>query len=274
MGTAEGSTRLSQGGMSDGGDRALVIDAIAVLFVSFGIVFAADQLVFMTLLVPAVIVLRFVAWSRLVVAERGPVSVEVAFFGLCTLLGAFNDWSSVDRYRIYEYDVPAFWPDVSSIPFWMLLFWGMILRSLATLSRWERLRPPAAGRDRVFLGARSVNSPAVRVACMLVLVLVTRQFVYRQYGHPVFSWLPFAVALLVYAAVFRPGPGERRLALLFLVVGPVIEILYIQLGGLHRYHLGWLGGVPLWIALWWVLAVLIWADLSPRLHGLIGRVAS
>ena len=55
---------------------------------------------------------------------------------------------------------------------------------------------------------------------------------------------------------------EPDLAGIIAIGGPAVEIAYIQLGGLHRYQLGWLGGVPMWIALWWVLAILIWDDLS------------
>jgi hypothetical protein len=79
------------------------------------------------------------------------------------------------------------------------------------------------------------------------------------------SWLPFAAALVIYVLVFRLGPHERVLLALAAIVGPLVEILFIQVGGLHRYHLGWFGGVPLWIILWWMLAVLVWDDVSARL---------
>lgn len=55
------------------------------------------------------------------------------------------------------------------------------------------------------------------------------------------------------------------MCVLVLALGAIVEVAYIQGGGLHRYHLGWIGGVPLWIALWWPLAVLVWGDLARRL---------
>jgi len=36
-------------------------------------------------------------------------------------------------------------------------------------------------------------------------------------------------------------------------------------GGLHHYALGWFAGVPLWIAPWWLLGLLVWKDLGWRL---------
>lgn len=35
---------------------------------------------------------------------------------------------------------------------------------------------------------------------------------------------------------------------------------------LDASHLGWFGGVSLWIVLWWLLAVLVWKDLAYRLE--------
>ena len=103
----------------------------------------------------------------------------------------------------------------------------------------------------------------------MLLVLATRQLLYRYYLDPVLSWLPFAVALLAYAALFGVPAHERRLAALAALGGPAVEIAFIHIGGLHHYHLGWFGGVPLWIILWWILAVLIWNDLSARLLELL-----
>lgn len=53
---------------------------------------------------------------------------------------------------------------------------------------------------------------------------------------------------------------------LLAVGGTAVEIAYIQLGGLHRYALGWLGGVPLWIALWWPLGGLLLDELGAPLE--------
>ena len=82
------------------------------------------------------------------------------------------------------------------------------------------------------------------------------------------------MAIGVWLLLFRLTRHDAKLLALFAVGGPGIEILYIQVGGLHRYDLGWLGGVPLWIALWWLLAVLVGKDLSARLLRLLGASAS
>ncbi len=228
----------------------LAVDAAAIGVVSLGIVTMPDQTAAMTALVATAILARFVFW-------RGARLPEVLFFGLCTVLGAFNDWSSVVRHRIYDYDVAVWWPQLTTVPVWMLLYWGLILRFLAQLAWWRGLSPPRA--------VSTGRSAAFRIAVMLALIVVTRQAIYRLYDHPMLSWLPFAAALLVYAVVLRPTRHDLRLGLVFLIGGPAIEILYIQLGGLHRYHHGIVAGVPIWIVLWWVLAVLIWKDLSARL---------
>ena len=247
-------------------DRAFAIDGAAVVTVGTAICVASDALAFMTFLVPAVLALRFLAWFRLPTAERGIFpSDEMAFFALCLVLGAGNDWNSVVRHRIYGYAVPHDFPSVSSIPVWMLLYWGMILRFVATLCRWRRLGPPTCPSDEVRIGGRVVVSPWLKIAGELVLVVATRQMIYAYYAHALLSWLPFAGALLVYASVFRLSRHDRLLLLLAAGAGPAVEVLFIQVGGLHRYHLGWLGGVPLWIVLWWMLAVLVWNDLSARL---------
>lgn len=247
-------------------DRAFAVDLAAVTAVGVAICAASNARVFMTILVSAVVVSRLVAWAWLPAGERGiPMKGELLFFGLCVVLGAANDWNSVVRHRIYDYDVPHFSAAARSIPVWMLLYWGIILRFVATLSRWQRLGPPPHARDEVYLGARVRSSPRLKVAVEILLVLATRQVLYRYYFDPLLSWLPFAVALLVYAALFRPSRHERVLAALAAVAGPAVEIAFIRAGHLHHYHLGWLGGVPLWIVLWWVLAVLIWSDVSARL---------
>ncbi len=235
--------------------RALAVDAIAVAAVSAGIVLASERLVFMTLLVPLTVLARFVAWRRVTGAQGREVAAEVVFFALCTVLGGFNDWMSVVHHRVYDYTVPVFFPHLSTIPCWMLLFWGLVLRSVASLAEaWPEPRPPGS---------------AAKLAVQLLFVVVTRQLVYRHYADPWLSWLPFAAAIVLYVALFGLSARERRLGLVFLVAGPAVEALYIHAGGLHRYHLGWLAGVPLWIALWWVLAVWIWSDVSARLRRLL-----
>jgi hypothetical protein len=255
------------------GDPAFAIDLAAVAAVGAGICVASDQLIFMTTLVPVVVGLRFFAWARLPVAERGGIAIrgELLFFTVCLALGAGNDWNTVVRHGVYDYDVPHFFPAVSSIPLWMLPYWGLILRFMTTLCSWSRLGLTAWPSDEVTLGRRLVSSYRIKVAVELFLVVATRQVLYRYHLDPVLSWLPFALALFVYVGLFGLSRHERRLAIIAAVAGPVVEIAFIRLGGLHHYHLGWFGGVPLWIVLWWVLAVLIWNDLSPRLLALCLR---
>jgi hypothetical protein len=252
--------------------RAVLVDLAAVGAVSVAIALAADQLSLMTVLVPTVVLARFLAWARLPIDQREHrLRVEVAFFAVCTAIGAFNDWSSVVRYRIYDYTVP-YDLEISTIPLWMLLFWGMILRFVATLARWSRLHPLVCSDDRlVGLAPRSVR-PGVRVVALVAFVLITRAGIYRWYDEPIWSWLPFAVALVVYPLLFPIGRGDLALAGLAVVAGPLIEILYIGVGGLHRYHQGVLAGVPVWIVLWWALIVPIWRDLSFRITSLLVRL--
>jgi len=214
---------------------------MAIGVVSAGICLASQRPALMSALVAVALALRFAAWARLPAGERwGSLASELAFF-----------------------------PAVSTIPLWMLVYWGMILRFLATLCRWQKLAPPARPRDEIHLPGRIVAAPWLKVGVELLLVVSTRWLVYRHYGDPLLSWLPFAAALVLYAGLFRPDRHGRRLAGILAIGGPAVEIAYIQLGELHRYQLGWLGGVPLWIALWWVLAILIWDDLSARLQALL-----
>jgi hypothetical protein len=249
-------------------DRAVALDGASVGAVGIALCFASDQLVLMTVLVPVVIVGRMIAWWLWVrVATRDSLSRELGFLTLCTLLGAVNDWNSVVRHKVYLYTAPADHPAISTIPTWMLLYWGLILRFVATLASWERLGPNASG-DLVRFGATQWRSTRWSLALRLALVLVTRQAIYRFHRDPILSWLPFLLAIGLYAYCFPLGRRERTLALLFLLGGPVVESVFIQWGHLHWYALGWFGGVPLWIVLWWVLAVLVWADVSRRLLSL------
>jgi len=245
-------------------DAELAVDAAIMGVGSAAIAWWSSELMLMTGLVAALVAVRMIAWTRVRRATLREVSGEAAFVLLCIGLGGFNDWNSVVRHRIYDYTVPHYvtW---STIPVWMLVYWGLILRSLATLARWRRLGPPTRPSSLVRFGQRRLTSGWLRMAALLVLVLATRQTIYRYYTDPWLSWLPFAGAAVVYGLLFGYDRHDRRMALLMLLGGPLIEILYIQVCGLHRYHLGWLGGVPLWIALWWVVAVLVWKDLSGRI---------
>ncbi|MCA9519412.1 MAG: hypothetical protein KC609_00495 [Myxococcales bacterium] len=248
------------------GDRAFALDAAVIAVVSVLICFFSQRLLLMSLAVPAVIALRFGLFARLPLAERAlPLGHEALFFLGCTLLGGFNDWNSVVNHRIYDYTVPHYFPSVSTIPLWMLLFWGMILRFLVTLFRYRRLDPPVTVRDEIHLGRRIWRNGWLRIALFLALVALTRQMIYRYFLDPWLSWLPFVAALALYVALVRPSRYDLKLLALFAVGGPAIEILYIQVGGLHAYHLGWLAGVPLWIACWWLLVIPLWNDVSGRI---------
>lgn len=250
-------------------DRALAIDAAAIFLISIAICAVSDRLALMTLLVPSLMLARLVLWSRLINSggARGLLQ-ESAFLAVCTFLGAFNDYNSVVRHRIYDYRVPHYFPQVTTIPFWMLLYWGQILRFLFQLSQWQRLGESSP--NRVYFGKKRVESAVLKVAIELALVVATRQSIYRLYLDPVWSWLPFAIAIVLFVGLFRLSVRDRWLLLIMTVGGPLIEILYIQMGSLHNYHLGWLGGVPLWIALWWMLGILVWSDVSPRIRRLLG----
>jgi len=248
------------------GDRAFWLDAGTIGITSVAICLASDRLDLMTALVPSLLALRLILWTRLPRAERGLTHrAELVLLLVCTLLGALNDWNSVVRHEIYEYRVPTYFPEHSTIPLWMLLYWGMILRFVTSMSLWRRLRPPVAPTNEVFLGPVVLRSPWRKIAVELLIVVFTRQAIYQTHEDPVLSWLPFAIGLVLFWMLLRPGRHDRRLALAFVLGGPLVELAYIHLGGLHHYHLGWIAGVPLWIVLWWALAVLIWKDLSTRL---------
>jgi len=245
--------------------RLVAVDAAAIAVVSVAICLSSKALLLMTVLVPAVIVLRTALVLLLARGEGPGPGAELALLAVCTLLGGFNDWNSVCNHGIYDYTVPHYvaW---SEIPVWILLFWGLILRFIARLARWDALGAPERISNRVGIGQLGIDNPLLKVIAELVLVLATRQTIYRLYLDPIWSWAPLAAALVVFLVFFRPTAHDFKLLGLFLLGGPLIEVLYIQVGDLHRYHLGWLGGVPLWIALWWLVIVLIWKDVAFRIE--------
>ncbi|MCC6524298.1 MAG: hypothetical protein IT373_16690, partial [Polyangiaceae bacterium] len=265
--------------------RALALDAGAIAVVSVAIALAAHELVVMSIVIGLVIAARFALWLRLPLAERGlGLGRDAALFVGLAVVGGFNDWNTVCAHRVYDYLVPVELPELSTIPGWMLVYWGLILRFVLTLSRSAALGAPARPRNDVWLGPLArlfgpahatggvVHSAALKLGLELALVVATRQLIYRLWDDPVLSWLPFAVALGFYALWFRPGKYELRLATLFALGGPVVEVLYIA-AGLHRYALGWLGGVPVWILLWWVLGMLLVADFGARLFARLAPAA-
>ncbi|MCC6997618.1 MAG: DUF2878 family protein [Deltaproteobacteria bacterium] len=235
-------------------DRAFGLDAGTIVAVSTAICLASRHALVMDVVVALVLGLRCALWLALPRAQRSAAWLELLLFALCLGVGAFNDWNSVTRRRVYDYAVPLEAPALSLVPLWMLLYWGMIVRFMISLLTWSRL------------GLEARRPRAATLAALLVLVAVTRQTIYRLYQDPLWSWLPFLAALALALVVLRPD--RRRLALLgaTLLLGPAVEALYIQVGHLHVYRLGWLGGVPVWIALWWVLAVLV-------LDALLGALA-
>ena len=236
--------------------RLVAVDAAAIVIASAAICLLSRQLLYMTVLIPVVFIARFIVLSILAKREGINLKAELLFLLICTVLGAFNDWNSVCRQGIYRYTVPHYF-EFSTIPLWMLLFWGLILRFIARLARWE---------NRVGLGRFTVESATLKITIELLLIAATRLSIFHSYQDPLWSWLPFLLALIVFLLVCSPGKHDLWLLLIFILGGPLIEILYIQLGGLHAYHLGWFGGVPLWIVLWWLLAVLVWKDLAYRLE--------
>lgn len=246
--------------------RQLAVDLGAVALVSAGVLCFADRPAWMGALVAVTLVGRFVLWARLHPARS--LAVEVAFFVSCTVVGAFNDFNTVALHGVYAYAVPSELPALSSIPIWMLAFWGLIVRFVFALTRWEALGPPEAP-GRVILGRRSTALELAVVACVVV---ATRLSIFARWDEPVGSWLPFVVALVAYGALGRVDRHDLRLAALALLVGPVVEALFIQIGGLHRYALGWLGGVPLWIVLWWALATWLCKDVGAHAYAGLERL--
>lgn len=240
------------------GDHAIALDLALVAGVSVAVCAFADQPALMDVVVGAAIALRLLLWSRIPAGERDlTFAGELAFFGLCVLLGAANDWNTVVRQGVYDYTVPSELPALTSVPVWMLLFWGFVLRLLSSLPRWQRLQLSAPSG-----GVRSVP---LRLLTMAVLVLGTRLCIFRFYAHPIWSWLPFLLAIGLAVLLLRPEPRRLLLAGGVALIGVAVESLYVNVAGLHAYALGWIGGVPVWIALWWALAALLWGELSSRL---------
>ena len=254
-------------------DRLVGLDFLVIILVSLAIALWSHRLIWMSIFVPAVICIRLVIIARYAKKLSVNIRAEFTFWAICTVLGGFNDWNSVVHHQIYDYTVPHFF-SFTSVPLWMLLYWGMILRFFARLARWDRLSPPSYPSNKTGFGSREIQSAYVKVIIQLLLVIATRQMIYRYYLDPIWSWVPFAVAFILFVILFGFLRHDLWLVCLFLIGGPMIEILYIQVGGLHTYHLGWIGGVPLWIVLWWVLVILIWKDLALRIEGRLREMYS
>jgi len=263
-----------RGAVTIASDRAAAIDGAALTALIAAILAGADHPTAMLVAVAAIGVARTAAWTCLPPAERGGLAGELALLVLATALGAANDWNTVVVHGVYDYTVPHGLPLDRAIPPWMLLAWGLILRGLITLSRWRRLGPPDRPDDRVGLFHRRPR-PLLRVLVLLALVGLTRLAVYRWAADdPLLSWSPMAMALLAHAALFGMSAHTLRFVAIVAVAGTALEALLIQAAGLHHYPLGWLAGVPLWIALWWPLGALIWCELAARLAAATGAELS
>lgn len=254
------------------GDRASLLDGGAVIAVGALACVARTDLRVMSLGVAAAWILRLALHRRLPADERPlPWARELALLVACAIVGYANDWNTVVRHGVYSYGPPSDLAPWSTIPAWMIGFWGLVLRLVITLGAWERLGATGpADAVRAWprnldarVGPRVALRVALRLALLGVLVVATRQSIYRLFAHPVASFAPFALALGAHAWLFPWGPRERRLVLVALTVGPLAEAVLIR-AGLHRYELGWLLGVPIWIALWWALGVLVLAELGRR----------
>ncbi len=245
--------------------RALAVDAAAVGLVSAAVLVAADRPALMWAVLTAALIGRFALFHRL--HPGGSFLAELLFFALCTAVGALNDLNTVALHGVYRYTAPSELPSVSPIPLWMLLFWGLIVRFVVTLTRWRALGAGEATPRRVL----GVPSTARGLALIAALLVPTRLVLFVRYEDPLWSWLPFAIALAVFALAGGIDRHDLRLAATALAVGPIVEALFIGVGGLHAYALGWLFGVPVWIVLWWALATLIVKDLGPLAYAAIER---
>lgn len=248
----------------------MAIDFITILIISLAICLASHELVFMSFFVPLVILMRFVLIDRMVNKTEINIKTEIPFFILITLLGAFNDWNSVSNKKIYDYTVPHYF-EFSSIPMWMLIYWGMILRAIYSFSKWSFLKPQAKLNNIIGLKKYQITNPGLKIISELMLVFITRQFIYKYYLDPILSWIPFVIALIIWLLFFKVNRHDIKLLFVFLLVGPLVEIIYIKIGHLHYYHLGLIYGVPVWIIIWWLIIVLIWKDLAPRMEYFIAE---
>ena len=243
-------------------ERAFVLDFGTLLTALAAAGVVSSQPRTMLLVVLGLMALRTLLWTFWV--REHPLGVELGLYVTCILFGGLNDWNTVFRHRVYEYTVPSDIPQWSSIPLWMLILWGPILRFVVSLGRFRRLGEADADPNLVRLPGFQKSSAWLCVALSLALVLITRQFTYRLSLHVVFSWLPYLVAIVAYVAMFRPAARKRNLAIFFILVGTLFEVLLAKGAGLHRYNLGWVFGIPIWIVLWWGLGAVIISDFAER----------
>lgn len=259
--------------MKPDSNRLVALDAMAIFLVSLGICLFDHNLIFMSAFVPTVYIGRLIGTALLAKKEGVNIKAEVLFLILCTLLGGFNDWNSVCNKEIYSYTVPHFFK-WSTVPLWMLLFWGLILRFMARICRWQALNPPDKTSNRIGHRAWNFENPKLKILIEILILIASRQAIYRLFNDPVFSWLTFVAALFVYFFIFQVTKHDLKILALSLLAGPLVEIFYIQIGRLHSYPLDVLAGLPFWLVLWWGLAILIWKDLSFRIENSFKRLFS
>ncbi|MBT3981774.1 MAG: hypothetical protein HOE90_10500 [Bacteriovoracaceae bacterium] len=237
--------------------KSLLVDTFVIVAISILICFFSKKLLLMSIVVPLILAVRLI-YTLIRFDEK---KQEIILYTICTILGAFNDWNSVVGKGVYDYHAPVYFPEFSTIPIWMLLYWGMILRYMAAVAWWPGLGKDVELKNEVHLGSKVWKSTPTKIILQLAIVFVTRQFIYHYYLDSVLSFAPFVVALILYSLIFRPNKREIKLGLLCISLGTVVEILYIGAGDLHYYHHGILFGVPIWISLWWSLSVIIWKDI-------------
>lgn len=238
--------------------RLLLLDTAVAAIISGLILAAAHLLTLMSIAVPAILLMRLGLAVQICRKEGRSLAGEVLFYLICTLLGAFNDWNSVVHHAIYEYQVPYCFT-FSTIPVWMLLYWGLVLRLMAGAGWMVAGSSPP---DKLGIGRHFIRSVGVRLIFLIILGLLTRRFIYIHYLHPVMSWMPFLVAFLLALVTTYPGRRDFYFLGICLVAGPLVEIAYINLGQLHVYYLGVVAGLPVWLILWWLLSAMIWREAS------------
>lgn len=240
----------------------VVADFIAVIVISALILLSVDNEMIMSVVVASVVVWRNLIYPLI---KKDSLSSSLVFYIICVLLGGFNDWRSVDVKKIYEYHAPTSFPDFSSIPLWMYLYWGIILCLMSRLGRWNWGRSYVNSDELLPWFKKGLTSPVMKILGQLLLIFITRQTIYTNYLDPFYSWFPFVVAIVAYVIVFRVNVQDILFFFTAIILGTIVESAYITLANLHFYHLGIIYGVPVWITLWWGLSVLIWRDLSYRI---------
>lgn len=236
-------------------NNAFYLDLLVMIIVSILIAFKAQDLLFMTITIPSILMIRL---FFVVSFNRSQASDQLIFIYLvATIIGAFNDYNSVVIKKIYSYTVPVYFESLSSIPIWMLLFWGMILQFILSLKVFLQ-----SYFDELNCNSNTFSIPALlrKFIIQAGILLSTRQCIYLFFMDPFWSWFPFAVALTIYTVFYIRKKSEVCLLLFAIIIGPMIEAIFITIGKLHFYHLGIFFGVPFWIILWWPLAALIWSD--------------